>query len=99
MRYIGDVTTDGYSILIFPEGERHPEGRISPFRPGVAMIASKLDVPVVPVRIDGLDKVLDPKMRWPKRGPVRVAFGAPITLAGDDYAVLARRVEEAVRAL
>jgi hypothetical protein len=32
-------------------------------------------------------------------GPVRVAFGAPLRLQGDDYAALALRVEQAVRAL
>jgi hypothetical protein len=32
-------------------------------------------------------------------GRARVAFGAPLTLAGDDYEELARRVEDAVRAL
>jgi long-chain acyl-CoA synthetase len=99
MRYIGEVTADGYSILIFPEGERHLEDQIAPFRPGVGMIASKLDLPVVPIRVDGLDKVLHPKMKWPKRGPVRVAFGKPMKLAGDDYAALAKQVEEAVRHL
>jgi hypothetical protein len=39
------------------------------------------------------------KMKWPKRGPVRVAFGAPLTLEGEDYEALTRRVEEAVRSL
>jgi hypothetical protein len=34
-----------------------------------------------------------------KPGRVRVAFGAPMTLTGDDYEALARRVEEAVRGL
>jgi hypothetical protein len=32
-------------------------------------------------------------------GPVRVAFGAPLRLTGDDYAALARKVEDAVRSL
>ena len=36
-------------------------------------------------------------MKWPKRGPVRVAFGAPLRLSGDDYAALAKQVEDAVR--
>jgi hypothetical protein len=31
-----------------------------------------------------------------KPGPVRVTFGAPITLTGDDYAAMARQVERAV---
>ena len=50
-------------------------------------------------RFDGLDKVLSPTMRWPKRGPVRVAFGAPIELGGDDFPALSRQVEEAVKRL
>jgi long-chain acyl-CoA synthetase len=99
LRYIGDVTADGYSILIFPEGERHDEGAMARFRPGVGMIAARLDLPVIPVRLEGLDKVLHRTMRWPKRGPVRVAFGAPMTLSGDDYQALAGQVEEAVRRL
>jgi long-chain acyl-CoA synthetase len=63
------------------------------------MIGSRLGVPVVPVRIDGLERVLHPKMKWPVKGPVRVAFGAPLTLKGDDYASLAMQVERAVAGL
>ena len=99
LRYMGEVLNDGYSIIIFPEGERRAEGQIAPFRGGIGMIGSRLGVPVVPVRVEGLDRVLDPKMRWPKRGPVRVAFGAPIRLVGEDYQALARQVEDAVRNL
>ena len=96
MRYMGEILADGYSILIYPEGTRHAEEGLAPFRSGIGMIGSKLGVPVVPVRIDGLEKVLHPKMKWPVKGPVRVAFGAPLTLKGDDYAALAKQVEQAV---
>jgi hypothetical protein len=34
-----------------------------------------------------------------KPGRVRVAFGAPLKLSGDDYEALAKQVEEAVRRL
>jgi long-chain acyl-CoA synthetase len=95
LRYIGEVAVDGYSILIFPEGRREP----GPFRPGVGMIASRLDLPVVPIKIEGLDKVLHSSKRWPTRGPVRIAFGPPMRLEGDDYQALARQVEDAVRVL
>jgi long-chain acyl-CoA synthetase len=95
LRYIGEVAADGYSILIFPEGRREP----SPFRPGVGMIASRLDLPVVPIRIEGLDKVLHSTMRWPRRGPVRIAFGPPMRLTGEDYPALAKKVEDTVRSL
>ena len=78
--------------------------RISPstsfrFRPGIGMIASRLGVPVVPVRIEGLDKVLHHSWRMAKPGRVRVAFGRPLHLSGDDYEALAHQVEEAVRHL
>jgi long-chain acyl-CoA synthetase len=99
LRYIGEVLADDYSVLIFPEGKRSEDGEILPFRPGVGMMGARLGVPVVPVRVEGLDKVLHPKMKWPKRGPVRVAFGAPLHLKGDDYAALANQVEDAVRKL
>jgi long-chain acyl-CoA synthetase len=99
LRYIGDLVTDGWSVLIFPEGKRTMEGEIDAFRPGIGMIGSRLGVPVVPVRIEGLDKVLHQKAKMATPGPVRVAFGAPLRLAGDDYAALAQQVEEAVRNL
>ncbi len=99
LRYAGELVSEGYSILIFPEGRRTQEGEISGFRPGVAMMASRLDVPVVPVRIDGLDKVLPQRARMARPGFVRVAFGAPLQLEGEDYAALAQKVEDTVRAL
>ena len=99
LRYAGELVSAGYSVLIFPEGRRTHEGGIAPFLPGVAMMASRLGVPVVPVRIDGLDKVLHPTARMARPGPVRVAFGAPLPLEGEDYTALARKVEDAVRAL
>jgi long-chain acyl-CoA synthetase len=99
LRYIGELLGDGFSVLIFPEGRRTPHGEIGAFRAGIGMIGARLHVPIVPVRIRGVDKVLPPDARMAVRGPVTVRFGAPLRLVGDDYAALARRVEEAVRAL
>ena len=99
LRYIGDVLDGGFSVLIFPEGRRTESGEIDRFRPGIGMIGARLDVPVVPVRIEGLDRVLHHRWKMAKPGPVRVAFGAPMRLTGDNFAELARRVENAVRGL
>ncbi len=99
LRYIGDLVSAGYSILIYPEGRRTEGGDIAPFQPGVAMIASRLDVPVIPVRLEGLDRILHHSWKFPKRGTARVSFGTPLSLQGQDYAELARQVEMAVRAL
>jgi len=99
LRYIGEVAGDGYSVLIFPEGVRSTSGDIKPFKPGIGMIGSRLNLPVVPVRIDGADRVLHTSWKWPKPGRVSVTFGAPMRLSGDNYADLARQVEQAVRDL
>jgi long-chain acyl-CoA synthetase len=99
LRYIGQIVEDGFSVLIFPEGRRSDTGEIDRFRPGIGMIAARLRVPVVPVRIEGLDRVLHPTWRMARPGRVRVAFGPPLRLTGDDYERIARQVEEAVRTL
>jgi long-chain acyl-CoA synthetase len=99
LQYIGELTGGGWSVLIFPEGERSVTGTIKPFRGGVGMIASRLDVPVVPVRLDGVDRLLPIGGQFVRPGRVRVAFGAPLRLRGDDYAGLASQVEAAVRSL
>ena len=77
LRYLGELVEGGASVLIFPEGRRTREGEIAPFQPGVGMIASRLRLPVVPVRIEGLDRVLHQSWRMARPGRVRVAFGAP----------------------
>ena len=85
LRYIGEVARRRLLDPDLSGGQAH-EDAIGPFRPGIGMIGARLGVPVVPVRIEGLDKVLHPKYEMADAGPVRVAFGAPMRLTGDDYA-------------
>ncbi len=99
LRYIGEVTGAGYSVLIFPEGVRSESGNIRAFRGGVGMIAARLGLPVVPVRLEGVDRVLPTGRKMARSGPVSVTFGAPLRLGGNDYGALARQVEQAVRDL
>jgi long-chain acyl-CoA synthetase len=63
------------------------------------MIAARLDVPVVPVRLEGLDRILHHSWKFPRRGRARVLFGQPMSLHGNDYAANAAQVEDAVRRL
>jgi len=99
LRYAGELISSGFSVLIFPEGKRTDHGEIAPFRPGVGMMAARLGVPVIPVRVEGVDRVLHQSWKMAKPGPVRVIFGAPLHLTGDDYIGLTEQVEAAVRKL
>jgi long-chain acyl-CoA synthetase len=99
LRYMGDLLENGFSLLVFPEGHHTDTGKIDRFRPGIGMMASRLDVPVVPVRLEGVDRVLHHTWHMARPGHVRVVFGAPMRLTGEDYEALAKRVEDAVRGL
>jgi 1-acyl-sn-glycerol-3-phosphate acyltransferase len=54
------LLSDGWSMLIFPEGGRSPDGWGQPFRGGAAYLAVRCGVPVVPVHIDGTGRILRP---------------------------------------
>ena len=99
LRYAGELISGGFSVLIFPEGKRTDHGEIAPFRPGVGMMAARLGVPVVPIRLEGVDRVLHQTWRMAKPGRVRVIFGAPMQLTGENYVELTAQVETAVRKL
>jgi long-chain acyl-CoA synthetase len=99
MRYAGEVAATGSSILIYPEGKMTDHGEIAPFQPGVALMASRLALPVIPVRIRGLEKVLHRKARRATPGPVEISFGPPLRLPPGDWRELARQVQDAVERL
>jgi long-chain acyl-CoA synthetase len=99
LRYVGDLAAEDHSLLVFPEGRRTDGGEIRRFKPGVGMIASRLRLPVVPVRLEGVERVLHRTWWMIRPGRVTVSFGEPLVLGGDDYEALAARVERAVRDL
>ena len=100
-RFAGESADKDYSLLVFPEGMRTPDGNIWPFRSGIGLLASNLNLPVVPMRIHGLWEVKKSGRRglapW---GAIRVNIGEPIRLApGIDPSQITRILEQAVRAL
>jgi long-chain acyl-CoA synthetase len=97
LRYAGELASDGLCILIFPEGVRTDAGEIRRFQPGVGMLSSRLGIPVIPVRLEGLDRVLHKSAKMATPGRAKIRFGAPLRLEGDDYAALAARIEAAVK--
>jgi 1-acyl-sn-glycerol-3-phosphate acyltransferase len=78
LREVIGFIKDGHSVLIFPEGERSPDGSLLPFEGGVALIASRTGSPIIPVWIEGTFEAY-PLFRWfPRPKKVSAAFGAPI---------------------
>jgi 1-acyl-sn-glycerol-3-phosphate acyltransferase/acyl carrier protein len=98
--YAGELTDRGESILVFPEGELTPDGKIAAFRPGIGLLASRLGVPVVSMRIDGLYAVRMADKSHARPGTVRVSIGAPLGFhRGASAEEITREIEQRVRAL
>ena len=91
---------DGWSLLIFPEGGRSPDGWGRPFRGGAAYLSRRCGVPVAPIHVSGTGRILRKGRVLPQPASVTVTFGHPLTSArGESATRLAARIETAVSAL
>ncbi|QXC61744.1 1-acyl-sn-glycerol-3-phosphate acyltransferase [Aquihabitans sp. G128] len=95
-----ELIDQGWSMVIFPEGGRSPDGWGHPFRGGAAYLALKCDIPVVPVHLAGTGRILPKGKSTPKRSRTVVTFGKPLVAhEGERSTALSRRIEAAVAAL
>ena len=91
---------DGWSLVIYPEGGRSPDGWGQDFKGGPAYLSSRTGAPVVPVFIDGTGALFGKGMKRPKAGTTKVVFGAPLRpLEGESTRRFAARIQAAVTAL
>lgn len=67
----------GKVLNIYPEGERAYDGDLHEFKKGAAILAAELDLPIVPVAIDGLHKVWARRSMKIRFSKVKVRFGEP----------------------
>jgi long-chain acyl-CoA synthetase len=81
--FAGESVDRGYSVVVFPEGRRTPDGKPSPFRSGVGMLAQRLDIPVVPMRIEGLFALKMSGRKIARRGELTVRIGKPLRFSSD----------------
>jgi long-chain acyl-CoA synthetase len=101
-RFAGESVDRGYNILVFPEGDINmrdtPE--MTPFQHGIGLLAQNLNIPVVPMRVDGLWLMQKEHRRLAHSGEVTVYIGAPVTfLPNTPPAEIAARLQDLVRSL
>jgi long-chain acyl-CoA synthetase len=77
--YAGEAMDHGWSVLIFPEGTETRDGKLQPFRAGIGLLASELNVPVIPIMLRGLFELKKKRQYFVRPGTVTVTFGEPIT--------------------
>jgi len=89
----------GWSLLIYPEGTRSPDGSLLPFKKGAFILAVETGVPILPVTINGAYKILPKKSLDLRPGHMTVTLGDPIPtegLTGQDVPALIEKTREAV---
>jgi long-chain acyl-CoA synthetase len=98
--YAGESVDRGYSVLVFPEGRHTTDGRLLPFRAGIGLLANNLQIPIVPMRIDGLFELKQAGKKFARPGQVKVTIGAPVEFEpGSDAEWIARELQKKVEQL
>ena len=97
---MGKIIDNGWSVLIYPEGQLTIGGPIKSFMNGTGLLAVEGRLPVVPLRLH-INRLGSPT-RFPifKRGSVEIRFGQPLRfLPGTDYQEATSAIEAAVKSL
>jgi len=76
--FAGDLIDRGWNVLVFPEGERARTTKMNPFRAGIGLLATRLGVPVVPMRFDGVAEAREAGKHIVAPGTIKVWIGAPV---------------------
>lgn len=101
LEYIGKILDQGYSVAIFPEGKVSPNGEPLPLKPGAGLIATSMFAQIIPVKIEGVQKILPYEKVWPRhRGSVTVKFGKPLQFKrSDNYLEVTKQIQDAMEKL
>jgi long-chain acyl-CoA synthetase len=92
--YAGGSVDRGYSLLVFPEGRHTTDGKLLLFRAGIGLLANNLQIPIVPMRIDGLFELKQAGKKFARPGQVKVTIGTPVQFEpGSDAAWIARELQ------
>ncbi len=81
IREVVRALRNGRLLGMFPEGTRSWDGRLLPPMPGVGLLVSATDVPVIPVHVDGAYRAWPRHRRFPLPRRITIRFGTPVALA------------------
>jgi long-chain acyl-CoA synthetase len=68
----------GLSLILYPEGERSIDGTPRTFKKGAAILSIHLQVPIVPIAIDGFQEAWPRGKSFQKVSPLKMKIGKPI---------------------
>ncbi len=99
LKYTGRLVGKEWNILIYPEGARTMTGEIQSFKQGIGILAVEMGIPVVPIKVENVIKVLPRWKRFPKFARTKVNIGKPIIVKHGSYIRATEEIEKAVKEL
>ena len=69
----------GYVLILYPEGERSIDGEPKIFKKGAAILSIHMQVPIVPVAIEGFHEAWPRGKPFQKFAPLQITIGDPMT--------------------
>lgn len=101
LRYLGRRLDQGQSIVIYPEGRITRTGKLQPLKRGTGLIATTMNVQIVPIKITGTEKILPVGCLFPRRrGDVTVKFGKPVKFSlTDSYIETTEKIQKLIEEL
>jgi len=95
---LAEALKKGKNIVIFPEGTRSVTGELGEFKKTFAILSKELNVPVVPVAIDGAYNILPKGSKIPKPfKKVSVEFLKPILPIGQTYFTITEQAKDMIQ--
>ena len=91
--------TNGYSMVVFPEGTRGAQGKLGEFKHGGFKMAVSSGVPIVPISIDGAYKFFEGQKKGMGKVKVRLVIGNQIETRGlskQEISALPDKVREVI---
>jgi long-chain acyl-CoA synthetase len=95
----------GLALMLYPEGERSIDGTPRIFKKGAAILSTHLQVPIVPVAIEGFYDAWPRNHRFQKFAPLKIKIGKPLPMPSesegseDAYAKYTAALKEKVVAM
>jgi long-chain acyl-CoA synthetase len=68
----------GFGLVLYPEGERSIDGAPKTFKKGAAILSIHLQVPIVPIAIDGIYESWPRGKSFQKFAPIKIKIGEPM---------------------
>lgn len=89
VQHLQDKVDEGYSIAVYPEGTRSPDGKLKRFHKGAFLLAEQLNIPIQPMLLHGTGDVTKKHNFMTDYGRMDIKFLPAIELDnaefGSDY--------------